>query len=251
MALVFASAMAGVAQPPPQPQVGQVGKDVMWVPTSAALVEKMLDMAQVTDDDLVMDLGSGDGRTVIAAARRGARAVGVEFSPDLVTLSRRLAEDAGVGDRATFVEGDMYAADISKATVMALFLLPANLERLRDRFLTLAPGSRVVINTYAIPGWEPDAQETLGGCSLYCTALLYVVPARVAGRWTTAQGELVLDQTFQMVRGTLGAGGRVTPVTGRVRGAELELVAGSDVLRGTVTGDRIGGALSAVRAQQP
>lgn len=255
LAIVVVSSTSGLGQPPQPvssaPRIGQSGKDVLWVPTPPALVEKMLDMARVTQDDLVMDLGSGDGRNVIAAARRGARAVGVEFSPELVTLSRRRAEEAGVGGRATFVEGDMYTADISKATVMALFLLPANLERLRDRFLALAPGTRLVINTFAIPGWEPDARETIGDCVLYCSSLLYVVPARVQGRWTTPAGELVLDQQFQMVSGTLAEHGRVTPVTGRLRGVDLELVAGTDTRRGIVNGDRIGGALSAVRVPRP
>ena len=254
--LTVASPASGWGQPPQQPrsfepQVGQSGKDVVWVPTPAALVEKMLDMAQVTEDDLVMDLGSGDGRTIIAAARRGARAVGVEFDPNMVNLSRRLAEEAGVATRATFVEGDMYTADISKATVMALFLLPPNLERLREAFFALAPGTRLVLNTFAIPGWEPDAQETIGNCVAWCTSLLYVVPARVQGRWKTARGELVLDQKFQVVSGTLTAAGAPTPVTGRLRGTELELVVGADTLRGNVTGDRIEGALSGVRAPTP
>ena len=223
----------------------------MWVPTSLALVEKMLDMAQVSADDLVMDLGSGDGRTVIAAARRGARAVGVEFSPDLVALSRRLAAEAGVEARATFVEADMYTADLSKATVLALFLLPANLERLRDAFLALRPGTRVVINTYAIPEWEPDEQQTLPNCSVYCTAVLYFVPARVQGRWQTMQGELALEQRYQMVSGTLTARGNVTPVTGRVRGTELEVRVGGEVRRGVVKGDRLEGELAATRLGQP
>ena len=148
--------------PPPQtyePTVGQPGKDVVWVPTPPELVERMLDMAKVTPQDFVMDLGSGDGRNIIAAAKRGARAIGVEYNPDMVELSRRQAKEAGVADKATFVQGDMYEADISKATVMALFLLPTNLEKLQDKFLALKPGSRIVLNTFTIGGWEPEHRE--------------------------------------------------------------------------------------------
>jgi SAM-dependent methyltransferase len=138
-----AAASAQTAQKPYEPEIGQGGKDVVWVPTPPALVvDKMLDMASVSKDDLVMDLGSGDGRNIIAAARRGARAIGVEYNPDMVALATRLADEAGVSGRATFIEGDMFTADISKATVMALFLLPDNLEKLRDTFLALAPGTR-------------------------------------------------------------------------------------------------------------
>lgn len=233
---------------PFEPRVGQAGKDVVWVPSPPSVVEKMLDMAQVAKDDLVMDLGSGDGRNVIAAAKRGARAIGVEFNADMVRLSRQLATEAGVGDRATFVEGDMYAADISKATVMALFLLPTNLERLRDKLLNLAPGTRIVLNTLAIPEWEPDERAVVTtDCTSWCNALLYYVPARVDGRWTTTRGELVLTQRFQMVTGTLDANGTTTPVNGRLRGRELEMSAGSDTLRGTVTRDRIEGPLAGQR----
>jgi len=248
LALVFAvwaASASGQTRPVPyEPEVGQGGKDVVWVPTPPALVEKMLDMAKVTDADLVMDLGSGDGRNIIAAAKRGARAIGVEYNPDMVALSTRLAAEAGVADRASFVEGDMFTADISKATVMALFLLPANLEKLRDTFLALAPGTRLVMNTFDIPDWVPDAKETLEeGCVSWCTAHLYFVPARVEGRWTTSRGELVLRQEFQMVAGTLTPpGGAATAVSGRLRGAELSLDAGGDALRATVRGDRLDGA---------
>ena len=162
------------------PRVGQEGKDVVWVPTSPQLIEKMLDMAKVTADDFVVDLGSGDGRMVIAAAKRGARALGVEFNPEMVKLSRQLATEAGVADRATFVEGDMYEADISKATVLALFLLTENLERLEPKFRALPPGTRIVVNTFAIPGWKADATEVITeDCTSWCTAILYRLPARL------------------------------------------------------------------------
>jgi SAM-dependent methyltransferase len=180
---LFVAALAGPAAAqtttePFTPQVGQAGKDVVWVPTSEALVEKMLDMAKVTSDDFVMDLGSGDGRMVIAAAKRGARALGVEFNPEMVALARRLAAEAGVGDKATFVQGDMFEADLSKATVLALFLLPSNLGRLEPKFRALAPGTRIVVNTFGIPEWKAEASEQLddASCSNWCTAMLYRLP---------------------------------------------------------------------------
>lgn len=239
----WAASAFGQARPVPfEPEVGQPGKDVVWVPTPAAVVEKMLDMARVTRDDLVMDLGSGDGRNIIAAAKRGARAIGVEFNPEMVELSQRLAREAGVADLATFIRGDMFTADISKATVMALFLLPANLERLSPTFLTLAPGSRLVMNTFDIPDWEPDEKETVGDdCTTWCTSLLYYVPANASGRWTTARGTLTLEQNFQMLTGTLSKDGVDTRVRGRLRGTALTLTIDDETLRVTVTGDRLDG----------
>ena len=225
--LAGTSAFAQTPAAPPkpyEPQVGQGGKDVVWVPTPQALVEKMLDMAQVTPADIVMDLGSGDGRNIIAAAKRGATATGVEYNPDMVGLSRRLAAEAGVADKATFIEGDMFTADISKATVMALFLLPDNLERLRDTFMNLRPGTRMVLNTFGIPDWDPDERETIeGDCVSWCTSLLYYVPARVAGTWKTSRGELQLTQSHQVVMGTLTENGRAMTVAGKLRGTALTL----------------------------
>jgi ubiquinone/menaquinone biosynthesis C-methylase UbiE len=163
-----------------KPEVGQKGKDVVWVPTAPAVVEKMLDLAQVTSDDFVIDLGSGDGRMVIAAAKRGARALGVEFDSNMIQLSRQLAVEAGVADRATFVEGDMFEADISKATVLALFLLPDNLRRLEPKFRALRPGTRIVVNTFGVPDWKPEVTEEITeNCASWCTAMLYHVPPRI------------------------------------------------------------------------
>ena len=171
---------AAASQEPFKPTVGQQGKDSVWVPTSPELVEKMLDLAKVTKEDFVIDLGSGDGRMVIAAAKRGARALGVEFNPDMVKLSQQLAAEAGVSDRATFVQGDMFEADISKATVLALFLLPDNLVRLEPKFRALRPGTRIVVNTFGIADWKPDVTEVLTeNCNNWCTAMLYRVPPRV------------------------------------------------------------------------
>jgi precorrin-6B methylase 2 len=226
-----------------EPTVGQAGKDVVWVPTSPALVERMLDLAKVTPQDFVMDLGSGDGRNIIAAARRGARAVGVEYNPDMVTLSRRLAREAGVGDRATFVEGDMFEADISKATVMALFLLPSNLEKLKDKFLALTPGTRIVLNTFIVEGWEADVSETLeGDCTSWCTAHLYIVPAKAGGVWRFNGGEVAITQQFQMLSVTPMAAGKPGAVAqGRMNGRSITFTVGGMNYAGEVNGDRITG----------
>lgn len=236
-------AQQAATQKPFEPTVGQAGKDVVWVPTPPELVEKMLDMAAVTPQDVVMDLGSGDGRNIIAAAKRGARAVGVEYNPDMVALSQRLAREAGVADKATFVEGDMFAADISNATVLALFLLPDNLDKLRDKFLRLRPGTRIVLNTFGIHEWEADETEKIGGdCASWCTAMLYLVPAQVAGTWKLPQGELMLNQQFQMVSGTLTSGGKSVPVSsGKLRGDHITFTAGGTEYTGRVAGNRIEG----------
>ncbi len=163
-----------------QPQVGQAGKDVIWVPTPPVLLEKMLDMAQVTPQDYVIDLGSGDGRNVIAAAKRGARALGVEYDRELLHLSRRNAADAGVAERARFVEGDMFEADLSAATVLALFLLPDNLQKLKPKFERLKPGSRIVSHYFAIPGVVPDktVRTTSEEDEFERELLLYTVPLK-------------------------------------------------------------------------
>jgi SAM-dependent methyltransferase len=228
-----------------EPTVGQAGKDVVWVPTSPALVEKMLDLAKVTPQDVVMDLGSGDGRNIIAAAKRGARAIGVEYNSDMVELSRRLAKEAGVADKATFIEGDMYEADISKATVLALFLLPTNLNKLQDKFLALPAGTRIVLNTFLVEGWEPDVQETIGDdCTSWCTAALYYVPAKVSGVWRFDGGEVALTQQYQIVSATLTSAGKPGPTgQGRLNGRFIKFTAGGNTYSGEVNGDRIVGTV--------
>ena len=242
VALLAITVPAVAQQKPFEPVVGQAGKDVVWVPTPPELVEKMLDMAKVTPQDVVMDLGSGDGRNIIAAAKRGATAIGVEYNPEMVALSNRTAKEAGVAGKARFIEGDMYVADISKATVMALFLLPDNLRKLTDKFMALKPGSRLVLNTFAIPEWEADETETIqGDCASWCTSLLYYVPAKVAGTWKSPQGELTLTQQFQNVTGTLTSGGKAVNVSGKLRGELITLNAGGTELIGKVVGDRIEG----------
>lgn len=242
--LLAACASPAVAQQAPfQPEVGQAGKDVVWVPTPDAMVERMLDLAKVTPQDFVMDLGSGDGRNVIAAAKRGARALGVEYNPDMVRLSTQKAAAAGVSDKARFVEGDMFAADISKADVLALFLLPSNLLRLRSSFLDLRPGSRIVSNTFTIQDWTADETVVLDNCSEWCTAMLYIVPAKVAGTWRFGADVLELKQEFQMLSGTLTTGGQPIPVTGRLRGSDISLTAGARSFTGRVQQNDIEGTV--------
>jgi SAM-dependent methyltransferase len=234
---------AALAQPPFQPYEGQPGKDVVWVPTPPALVEKMLDLARVTAKDFVVDLGSGDGRNVIAAAKRGARALGVEYDPDMVRLSQQNAEAAGVADKAKFVQGDMFEADFSQATVLALFLLPANLDKLRDKFLELPAGTRIVNNGYKIHGWEEaEIGHSDAFCITWCTAYLYIVPAKLAGAWRLPAGEIRFEQDFQTLSGTLRTkDGRMLPVQGSVLGERVRFSVGLDVYTGRVRGQEMSG----------
>jgi SAM-dependent methyltransferase len=216
LACALAAGAAFAQEKPFEPVSGQAGKDVVWVPTPAATVEKMLDVARITAQDYVMDLGSGDGRNIIAAARRGARALGVEFNPQMVELSTREAVKAGVGDKAKFVQGDMFAADISQATALALFLLPDNLRKLDAKFQALRPGTRIVVNTFGIDGWTPELTEQAGGdCGAWCSVMLYIVPAKVGGTWKLVQGELKLEQKVQTLTGSFNG---VPIEEGRVRG---------------------------------
>ena len=233
--------------PPPaaafEPSVGQPGKDVVWVPTPQALVDKMLDMAKVTPSDYVIDLGSGDGRTVMTAVKRGARALGIEYNPDMVALAQRNAAKDGLADRAEFMKADLFQADLSRATVITMFLLPDINVRLRPTLLKLKPGTRIVSNTFTMGDWTPDRTETLdaaAGCSSsWCTALLWIVPAQVEGTHRLPQGELVLTQTYQSLSGTLRRDGRVIPVQGKVLGEEVLLDAGGQALRGKFSGGRL------------
>ena len=240
----FAQATA-TQQKPFEPKVGQAGKDVVWVPTSQELVNKMLDMAKVTPKDFVMDLGSGDGRTVITAAKRGATAVGIEYNPEMVELSKRNAEKEGVTAKATFMKADLFEIDFSKATVITMFLLPDINVRLRPKILALKPGTRVVSNSFTMEDWDADQTETISGeCTSWCTALLWIVPAKVDGTWQTPQGELKLTQQYQKVSGTLGS----AKVEGKLNGDEITLTtvaaAGKQTYTGKVSGNSIQGTAS-------
>ena len=237
--LASAALWAQTATKPFEPTVGQAGKDVVWVPTPQPLVEKMLDLAKVTPQDFLMDLGSGDGRTVITAAKRGLRAQGVEYNPDMVDLSKRNAAQAGVGDKAQFVKADLFETDFSKAQVVTMFLLPSINMRLRPTILKMKPGTRVVSNTFTMEDWQPDQSETIGGdCVSWCTAHLWIVPAQVDGNWQLGSNALTLKQNFQMLTGKLGT----TDVTGRLRGDEITLTAGAMKYTGKVEGNSMKGS---------
>ena len=252
---VSGNAIAAQTQPNDsqyKPKIGQKGKDVVWIPSPEDMVEKMLDMAHVTSRDFVIDLGSGDGRNVIAAARRGARALGVEYNPDLVALSRRAAAAAGVGERARFVQGDMYEADISQASALILFLIPNNLLKLASKFVALKPGTRIVSNTYEIGGgWEPDATDRLQPCLTWCVAHLYIVPARVEGTWQLPHGELALEQSFQKITGIHEVEGiRVQIENGVLRGNEIRFTINAVEYTGRVNGDSMEGVAKGRIASQ-
>jgi precorrin-6B methylase 2 len=232
---------------PFEPQVGQAGKDVVWVPTSQALVEKMLDLAKVTPQDVVYDLGSGDGRTVITAAKRGARATGIEYNPDMVELSKRNAAAAGLSpDRARFMKADLFETEFSEATVVTMFLLPDINLKLRPKILDMKPGTRIVSNTFTMDDWQADETATVTeGCSSWCTALFWIVPAKVQGTWSLPQGELALTQTFQMVSGTIRNGTNTTPISnGRLRGDQITFTGGGVNYTGRVSGNSIQGTKS-------
>jgi hypothetical protein len=230
-----------------QPQVGQEGKDVIWVPTPQALVEKMLDLAKVTSQDYVIDLGSGDGRTVITAAKRGARAHGIEYNPDMVELSKRNAAKEGVSDKASFAKADLFESDFSQATVITMFLLPDINIKLRPKILDLKPGTRIVSNSFTMGEWKSDDEATVkDGCASYCTALLWIVPAKVGGAWKTPQGELTFKQTFQMISGTLKSGNVAAPITnGKLNGDQISFTAGGAQYTGRVSGNTIEGTVKA------
>lgn len=230
------------------PDVGQEGKDVIWVPTPQSLVDKMLDMAKVTPKDRLMDLGSGDGRTVITAAKRGLTAQGIEYNPDLVELSRQNAKREGVADRATFVAEDLFTTDLSKADVITMFLLSTINEKLRPKILELPPGTRVVSNTFRMGDWEPDASETVtDNCSTYCTALLWIVPAKVQGKWDLGGQTLQLDQHYQVLSGKLGS----TPISdARLDGTSITFTANGVRYAGVVNGRGMSGSADGKGAWQ-
>jgi len=246
---ICAFALTAWAQAQPkqdyEPTVGQEGKDVVWVPTSQTLVNKMLDMAKVTPSDYVIDLGSGDGRTVITAAKRGARALGIEYNPDMVELSKRNAAKEGVGERAQFMKADLFESDFSKATVITMFLLPDINLKLRPKILDLKPGTRIVSNSFTMGDWKADETATVSeGCTSYCTAYLWIVPAKVGGRWQLPDGELTLKQSFQMVTGTLKKGNVTAQITGgKLNGDEITFSAGGAQYTGRVNGDTIEGTV--------
>ena len=243
-----AASVDAQAQPAKQqfePRIGQEGKDVVWVPTPQPVVDKMLGLAKVTPKDYLIDLGSGDGRTVITAAKHGAKALGIEYNPDMVELSKRNAAKEGVSDKATFMKADLFASDFSQATVITMFLLPDINLKLRPKILDMKPGTRIVSNTFTMGDWAADETATVtDDCISYCTALLWIVPAKVAGTWQLPQGELTLKQDFQIISGTLTANGNPTPLTNaKLRGDEISFTAGGAQYTGHVSGNAMEGTV--------
>ncbi|HEU0289936.1 MAG TPA: class I SAM-dependent methyltransferase [Burkholderiales bacterium] len=258
-ALAFALPGAAAAQDTEyKPSVGQEGKDVIWVPTPQALVERMLEMAKLTTTDIHYDLGSGDGRTVIAAAKRGAQAVGVEFNPDMVALSERAAAKEGVSAKAKFINGDIFQTDFSHATVVTLYLLPSLNLKLRPTILRMKPGTRVVSHAFSMDDWQPDQTDNVEGR----TAYLWIVPAAVEGTWRwSVQGsgpkeyELGLRQQYQQVEGLAKLDGRMGQLRNvKLRGDQIsfsvhEIAGTSGTLRRDFTGRVSGNTMQGVMKQ--
>ena len=218
VALTVAAPLQAQTKKDYEPQVGQAGKDVIWVPTPDDVVDRMLRMAQVTANDYVIDLGAGDGKITIAAAKKfGARALGIEYNPDMVKHAMRNAEAAGVTGKAKIVRGDIFASDFTEATVITMYLLPALNLKLRPQILAMRPGTRVVSHSFTMEDWEPDEVSTSDGRRAY----FWVVPANVTGTWTLEAGgerrEVSLEQRYQKIEGTVSLG----TVQGGLREARL------------------------------
>jgi precorrin-6B methylase 2 len=225
------------------PHIGQQGKDVVWVPTPQELVDKMLEIAKVTPEDYVIDLGSGDGRTVITAAKIGARSLGIEYNPDMVQLSKENAVKDGVTDKAEFIKADLYETDLSKATVITMFLLPEINLKLRPRLLDLKPGTRIVSNTFTMGEWRPDLEVTTEeNWNSWNTAFLWIIPAKVAGNWKMGKGDLVINQEFQYFSGTYNSDNRVSDISeGKLRGDSISFVLNGSDYKGIVFDRKMSG----------
>ena len=250
LVLVTAAGEAQESAKPFEPYSGQPGKDVVWVPTPQTLVDRMMEIGKVTPADILYDLGSGDGRTVITAAKRGATAFGIEYNADMVELSKRNAEKEGVTGKATFTRADIFESDFSKATVVTLFLLPALNLRLRPIILDMKPGTRVLSNSFDMGDWEADEKFEISteNCSSWCRGHFWIVPAKVEGTWKMGGGEIALKQTFQMVSGTVKTGNVVAPITaGRLTGDSISFTAGGTTYTGKVSGNRIEGTAGSAK----
>ena len=256
LALALANPLAAVAQADDswRPQRGQTGKDVMWLPTPDELAHRLLELARVGPNDLVYDLGAGDGKIAIAAAQRhGARAVGIEYNARLAAFAQREAERAGVADRVRIIQADLFQTDFSSATVLTLYLLDELNQQLRPRVLGMKPGTRVVSNSFAMGDWEPDQVIRVGSQVGY----YWLVPANVAGEWqleglseTSGPAKLSLVQRYQRLAGTITLEGRTLPLLSPViEGDRLSLryVDASNLLKAvrlTVQADRLEGEMA-------
>lgn len=230
-----------------QPEEGMEGKNVPFITTPQELVEKMLELAKITPEDFLVDLGSGDGRTVITAAKLGTRALGVEYNPDLVKLSIKNAKKEGVSGMAQFVEADLFEFDFSKATVITMFLLPELNMKLRPKLLDMKPGTRIVTNTFTMQEWHYDEMAKTGDESnRWNTCYLWIVPAKVDGKWVLTQGgELTILQEFQMLEGYMTIGNKKINITeGSLRGNKITFNANGDIYTGLVAGSKMEGTFT-------
>ena len=235
-----------------KPQVGQAGKDVVWVPTPDELVNRMLTMAKVTPKDYVVDLGAGDGKIAIAAGKKfGATALGIEYNPDMAKLAQCYVQAEGVADKVKIIQGDIFKEDFSKATVITMYLLPELNMRLRPTILAMKPGTRVTSHQFNMGDWEADETAEIE----YRTAYLWIVPAQVEGNWTFREEggkttfNVAMTQKFQRISGEAGMGGSKNPLVGAsLRGEEIKFAFNDDkgqtrTLTGTVRGSEINGTL--------
>lgn len=221
------------------PLEGQDGKDVKWIPTPIVLINKMLETAEVTSNDYLIDLGSGDGRMVIAAAKLGAHALGIEYNPDMVELSKKNAQEEGVSEKTDFVQADFFGYDLSKATVITMFLLPEINLKLRPVFLCLKPGTRIVSNTFSMGEWEPDYEDvTDENWDSWHAALMWIVPAKVEGTWKFQKGVLVISQEFQKIYGTYTSDNKKSVInSGKLKGDIITFSIDGTAYTGRVTGE--------------
>ena len=254
MVLALALALAGTPAAAQQqidkefvPQVGQAGKDVIWVPTPPELVEKMLQMASITPNDFVIDLGSGDGRVAVAAAKKfGARSMGVEYNPDMVALSNREAQRQGVADKVKFVKADIFETDFSQATIITMYLLPELNLKLQPKILGQKPGTRVVSHQFNMGEWEADETANIDNR----LAHLWIVPAKVGGTWSlriegsAQERPLSLKQSFQMLTGQLnGANATSVLSEARLRGDRISFSVTEGAARRDFSGRAQGNAM--------
>lgn len=256
------SVVAQTAAPSFKPSVGQEGKDVIWVPTPPELVDRMLSLAQVTPRDFVVDLGAGDGRIAITAAKRGVRAMGIEYNPEMVDFANRNAAQAGVAGKATIVHGDIFEKDFSQATVVTMYLLTALNLRLRPKLLEMKPGTRLVAHQFGMGEWTPDETSYVEGRPAH----LWIVPARAQGTWNVsvnANGPgkprsfvLQVEQTFQKFTGNATFGKTSTTLRDtRLQGDSIRF-AFTDAdgrlreFAGRVAGERMSGEIAGPGGRQ-
>jgi SAM-dependent methyltransferase len=234
-----------------KPQVGQSGKDVVWVPTPDELVQRMLRMAKVTPQDLVYDLGAGDGKIAIAAGKLGATAVGIEYNPDMARLAQCYVQADGMTGKVKIIQGDIFKEDFSKATVVTMYLLPELNIRLRPIILNMKPGTRVTSHQFTMGDWEPDQTAEME----YRSAYLWIVPAKVEGSWTFREAgdapgfAVTLSQNFQKLKGEASVGSKKNPLTGpSLQGDAIRFTFSDDkgqtrTFAGTVSGNDMSGTL--------